>query len=119
MIKFSKSHIIFNKHVTPSFIQQTCDILHIAPLRENETYLGIPFTLSRRWTHIFQPLLQRINLKMDTWKSQLSKVGRLIMIKSFLQVIPLHLMSCLKLPQGCVLALKRPIENSIRGLPNK
>ena len=88
----------------------------MALLKDHNAYLGIPFTLTRRQTHLFQPLLQKVNLKVDAWKKYLSKAGKLIMIKSILQAIPLHLMSCIKLPQGVCLNLEKAIRKFFWGV---
>lgn len=56
--------------------------------------MGIPFSYSRHKKSLFQPLIHKLELKINSWHQKyLSKAGRMIIIQS----IPLHIMSCIKL----------------------
>lgn len=99
-INFNKSYIIFNKHATQNFKDHVCSILNITSLGESDTYLGFPFSHTRKQNHLHQPIIQKFTLKIYSWRNNfLSKADRLVMIKSILHAIPLHLMSCLKTPK--------------------
>lgn len=90
-IYFSKSQVIFNKHTSQGFKDRICSILNMNPLVDKSSYLGIPFVISRSHGNIFQPLIWKLSLKTESWhQHQLSKAGRMTMIQSVHQVIPLH-----------------------------
>lgn len=76
-----------------------CSTLNMTLLVDKGTYLGIPFMTSKIQSNIFQPIIQKLSLKNASWHQQyLSKAERLIMIQLVLQAIPLHVMSCIKIP---------------------
>lgn len=63
-------------------------------------YLGIPFSLTPKKTHLFHPCLKKLFKKLNSWHDQyLSKVGMTVMIKFVLHSIPVQIMSCIKLPK--------------------
>lgn len=97
-INFFKSYVIFNKHAFQN-LSKTLVISLTCPRGEQDAYLGI-FFHTQKQIHIYQTLLQKVTLKVASEKRHYpSKVGRLTMIKSIFQPVPLHLMPCLKIPQ--------------------
>lgn len=50
---------------------------------------------------VFQVVLDRVLSRLKGWKeSSLTKVGREVLIKAVLQVIPTNILSCLLLPRS-------------------
>lgn len=95
-IKFSKSLIIFNKHMTPRFKEYICSVLNMAPHGTNGSYLGILFSYTMSKRAIFKALVYKMNLKINFWHQHyLSKPGKLVMIQSILHASLLHIMSCI------------------------
>lgn len=75
-------------------------MLNMSNLDEQGTYFGIPFAHTKKQVYVYQPLLQKLTLRIDFWKRHsLSEAGHLIIIEWVIQAIPLHIMSCLKLLQ--------------------
>lgn len=108
-INFSKSHIMFNKHVSLVFKDHVSKRLEMPYLGNEDVYLGILFTHSCKQKQIFQPLLHKLHSKIESWqRSSLSKAGRLVMIKLVLQ--SLQLISCLRIPQ----TIYTPIDQNFR-----
>lgn len=80
-INFSKSHVIFNNHASQSLKHHVCATLNMPSLGDQGTHLGIPFSHARKQVHIYQPLIQRLASKIESWRRQtLSKPERLVMI---------------------------------------
>lgn len=98
-INFGKFHIIFNRHATQRFKDHTW-CLKYGSSWWYRSLLGDSFC----WHQITKPLIRTFTPKNQHENrflapKFLSKAGRVTMIKYVLQAIPLHLMSCLKLPQ--------------------
>lgn len=109
-VKFSKSHLIFNKKVSDQFKQHVCSTLNMPCLGETNTYLGIPFSHTKSQASRFKPLLHKFSLKVESCKKNyITMAGRLIMIKSIIQPLPLHVMSCLKLPYTISFLLEKGV----------
>lgn len=104
---FSKLHAIFHKYASSSFKQQTCTTPNMPHLGD-QGYLCIPFAHSQKQTHICKPLVQKLQLEFDSWKRLLLfKASTLTTIKSIIQAIHLHLMSCLRIPQTICLCIEK------------
>lgn len=60
--------------------------------------MGIPIDKTLRSSKIWKPINERLDRKMDSWKSKwLSWAGKLVMIKATLSAVPICLMSCLSI----------------------
>ena len=64
-------------------------------------YLGIPFGANLNQVETWQPMLDKIRKRLSNWKVNiLSKVGRVVLIKSVLNNLPMYflgLFRCQKL----------------------
>lgn len=64
-------------------------------------YLGMPMEWGRSKKEVLKFLREKMVKKMSSWKQQmLSMAGREVLIKSFINVIPIYIMSCLKFPRA-------------------
>ena len=64
------------------------------------TYLGIPLGANMKKVSSWQPILDRIQAKLQTWKSScLSRAGRLVLIKAVLNSLPLYYLSLFSMPK--------------------
>ena len=64
------------------------------------TYLGIPLGANMRKVASWQCIIDKIQKKLASWKScYLSRAGRLILIKSVLNCLPIYYLSLFKLPK--------------------
>lgn len=71
------------------------------PAEQCLKYLGYPFIKNGRHTHVLNKLLLDTHFQIFAWQHKpLSQMGRAIMIKSILLVLPTYIMSCYKVPKG-------------------
>uniref|UniRef100_J3NA39 CCHC-type domain-containing protein n=1 Tax=Oryza brachyantha TaxID=4533 RepID=J3NA39_ORYBR len=72
------------------------------------TYLGLPLSLRKLTKPDIQPLLDRFGKKIAGWKPKFLSTGdRLILIKSILFALPLHLPSVLEMPKWALKEINR------------
>ena len=63
-------------------------------------YLGIPLGANMKKAASWQQVLDKVQKRLKSWKSSsLSKAGRLIMIKSVLNSLPIYYLSLFKIPR--------------------
>lgn len=54
-------------------------------------YLGLPIGCSSRKETFWEPMLQKVNQKLASWKAEsLNQVGRLTLVKSVLDSLPIY-----------------------------
>ena len=72
------------------------------PLKECPlTYLGCPLIKGRSRLKDFEEVVLKFKAKLEGWYAKLlSNMGRVILVQSVLNVVPIHLLSCLNLPKG-------------------
>lgn len=79
---------------------------HIRCCQEKQlpvTYLGMPLTINRPHIHLFVPLTEKIERKLEGWRGRIiSRGGRLQLIISVLSSIPIYYMSCFQLPRWVI-----------------
>lgn len=64
------------------------------------SYLGIPLSIHKPSKAVLTPLIDKIANKLPGWKAPLlSKVGRLVVVKSVMSATPIHQMLVLNLPK--------------------
>lgn len=79
-------------------------------------YLGVQTIQGRVTNSMFNPLLDRINTKLDGWKMKyLSLAGRQVMALSVLATIPYYTMQVTALPSGVCEAIDMKVRNFIWG----
>lgn len=72
------------------------------------TYLGVKLHQKRLTFHDWQPLITKIEKKLQTWKgSLLSLCGRIILLNSVISAIPLYWLFIYKIPVKVRLAIDR------------
>ena len=79
----------------------------VPAIRQYEKYLGLPALVGREKKRSFIYLKERVWKKLQGWKEKLlSILGRAVLIKAVIQVIPTYTMSCFKLPKGLIKELE-------------
>jgi hypothetical protein len=73
------------------FLEDTVILVQHFPSKLPITYLGIPLAARKLKKSELQPLVDRVNDCLPTWKSKmLSKAGRALLAKAKLSAIPIH-----------------------------
>lgn len=116
-VNYSKSSLIFSKSATPLHKQAVCSFLQIPEASNDLIYLGMRLPFGRSKSQLFQYLISRIRKKTESWKSNnLSRVGKTAMIKSVIQSLPIHVMSCAtNCPSKFVISWEDLCKQKLRG----
>ena len=70
------------------------------------TYLGFPLGDHMNKCFAWKPVVERIQNKLASWKAKiLSRAGRLTLIKSVLNSLPVYFMSMFKMPKAIALKI--------------
>ncbi|KAL0410924.1 UNVERIFIED_CONTAM: hypothetical protein Slati_3682100 [Sesamum latifolium] len=95
VVNLDKSLVAFSRN-TPD---QLLSILGVRVVEQHEKYLGLPALVGRSKREIFQNLKDRIWKRLQSWKSRnLSQAGKVVLLKSVVQAMPIYVMSCFLLP---------------------
>lgn len=67
------------------------------------TYLGMPLSHRNPRKVDYQPLIQAVQARLASWKSNLlSYGGRATLVKVVLTALPLHFMQAIRIPKGVI-----------------
>src|SRR4051812_34173946 len=76
------------------------------------TYLGCPLYIGRPSRRLFDPILSKMNNKIGGWKGKLiSAGGKLVLINSVLQAIPVYYLSFMDPSSSTIKDLARLMAN--------
>jgi len=76
------------------------------------TYLGVPIFKGKPKKSYFQPIADKVKVKLAAWKSSLlSMVGRVQLIKSVIQSMLIHCLSIYSWPVSLIKDVERWIRN--------
>lgn len=97
-INFTKSSFV-PLNLNPHQINVTRTILGCQPTTLPITYLGLPLTITKPNKHLFIPLIQKMEKRLQGWRGKLlSKGGRMQLVASVLSALPIYYMAAFKLP---------------------
>lgn len=104
--KISGQLINFNKSTTnspPNTIEanrrEVCNQLEVQEIQLLGKYLGMPMSIGKSKKAAFSFLLERVDHKLQGWSNQnLSKVGKVLMLKTATQTVPNFWMSLMLIP---------------------
>ncbi|KAI4325675.1 hypothetical protein MLD38_031054 [Melastoma candidum] len=111
----NKSHNLFSPNVNSRFSRKIASETGCKIIENLGKYLGFPLRTGRVNDNAFNSVTERVRKKLAGWQTKfLSKVARVVVIKSVAEAIPAYLMSCLKWPRKA-LELDRINRNFLRG----
>jgi hypothetical protein len=100
-INFHKSSLL-GINVTSEFMDMACNFLNCAQGRLPFMYLGLPVGGNSARAITWDPLLEKISKKLFSWGNRyLSLGGRIILLNSVLNAVPIFYLSFFKMP-ACV-----------------
>lgn len=83
--------MFFNTNINSIIRDQSTRRARVTACGSFERYLGLPALAGKSKYNNFRSIKDRIWLEINNWKNNfLSKVGKEVMIKTFLQVIPTY-----------------------------
>lgn len=87
-------------------------ITGISPKQFPVIYLGVPIFQGERKMVYFEYLIDKVRRVLEGWKARLQSLsGRLILIKSVLNSIPIYTMASAYVPKGTIKRLEQIIRN--------
>lgn len=95
----------FNKSLLYGYHQDVADLISWSKILESEIgsgdilYLGANVSASSRMVKFWDPLVDKVQKKIATWKRCDSQAGRLVLLKAALDSIPVYLFSLFVMPK--------------------
>lgn len=75
------------------------------------TYMGLPLGGQPKRHSFWQPIIDKVHLKLDRWKYSLSRGGRLTLCNAVLANLPTYYMSIFQMPKSVIAELERVMHN--------
>ena len=99
-INLSKSSLTFGKNICQSLKEQIQSKLGIFSKGGAGSYLGLPECFSGSKIEMLAYIQEKMKGRMSSWYTKfLSQAGKEIILKSVAMAMPIHVMSCFKLPK--------------------
>ncbi|MCI01171.1 RNA-directed DNA polymerase (Reverse transcriptase) [Trifolium medium] len=106
-VNFWKSSLM-GIHVSQNFMDMACMFLNCREGRVPFKYLGLPVGANPRRLATWEPLLESLRNKLNSWGNKhVSLGGRLVLINSVLNSIPIFYLSFLKMPSQVIKKVTR------------
>jgi len=106
----NKSGLFVNKDCPIGLQENLANEFRVLLMVKTGKYLGIPSDWGRSKREMFAWILGRVHSKLDRWKEKLiSKGGKEVLIKFFVQVIPQYAMSIFKIPSSICKSVEKKI----------
>ncbi|XP_019416401.1 PREDICTED: uncharacterized protein LOC109327691 [Lupinus angustifolius] len=120
-VNVEKSNFICSKSFSNVRKRSFMSICGMRIVSNLENYLGIPLVHGKVRRTIFNPLIEKIQRRMSSWKSNLlNKVGRICLAKSVSTAVPIYTMQIMWLPRNVCNEMDKMTRNFIwGGDPNK
>lgn len=99
-INFSKSSLV-GINVSEDFMAMACDFLNCSAGSIPFKYLGLPVGANMRSMSTWEPLVETIGGRLNTWSTRyISFGGRIVLLNSVLNSMPIFYLSFLKMLVG-------------------
>lgn len=99
LINLDKSSVLFSKNFQAKEKEEIS--LHLGGIArvDQGKYLGLPMVVNKTKCHIFSFIKEKVKARLGSWKNKmLSLAGKEVMLKAVCMAMPIHAMSCFKLP---------------------
>lgn len=107
-VNFSKSSIVFSPNTSQTDREIVCASLQVVEVNKPGTYLGMPMSIGRNKNEVFGFLTDRVRSKLQGWVNKdISKAGKVTLLKSAAQTIPNFWMSIFLIPTGVCEGIER------------
>lgn len=114
-VGLEKNSIWFSNRVSLQLRERVALILSVPMQSVCSKYLGAPIATSAA---DYQFLITKVSAKLTSWKGKLmSQAGRVVMIKSVLQSLPVYYMATAALPKGVIDKIEALIRGFFWGKP--
>ncbi|KAL3533063.1 hypothetical protein ACH5RR_006584 [Cinchona calisaya] len=98
-INFDKSAFVFNRQTSQEMRQRIANCLGIPEVSSYQKYLHLLAIGGQSKREVFASIKDRVWKRIKEWKEQhLSIAGREVLLKTIIQSIPTHSMSCFEIP---------------------
>ena len=100
-LNYSKSCLISWNAVDHEWAKGVAETFGCLHSKCPTTYLGLPHSNNMNRTSAWKPVIDKIQSRLASWKARtLSKAGRLTLIKSVLNSLPVYYISMFKMPKS-------------------
>ncbi|CAL1375269.1 unnamed protein product [Linum trigynum] len=107
-VNLEKSAVCFSKNVAIPDQEFLAQILGVGAVGVQDKYLGLPTLIAQSKMATFRYVEERLLARLQGWaRRTLSLAAKEILLKSVASALPLHVMSCFKLPLSLCRALDR------------
>nr|KYP47723.1 Putative ribonuclease H protein At1g65750 family [Cajanus cajan] len=114
-INFLKSQLL-GFHVDTLWLQSMAMFLHCRIGSLPFTYLGLPIGANPKRLDTWQPVIEKIQKRLSSWKcDSMSFGGRITLLKSVLHSIPIYFLSFFKAPRGIISQLESLFKSFLWG----
>lgn len=101
MINYNKSEVTFSPNTCPAMKLSVCEVLGVRQVNKPGKYLGMPMCVGKSRNEVFSFLSEKVQNKLQGWcNKELSKQGKLTLVKTAAQAIPSFWMSLFLIPIG-------------------
>ncbi|XP_015940848.1 uncharacterized protein LOC107466388 [Arachis duranensis] len=99
-INFDKSNLI-SVNYEQDWVTDMCGLLGCAEVALPARYLGIPLEANPRLVKTWKPIIDNMEDKLSLWKAKsLNKDGKLVLIKSVLNSLPVYYLNLYKMSKS-------------------
>jgi hypothetical protein len=106
-VNFYKSSLI-GLNVSRDFMEAACRFLHCREGCVPFNYLGLPVGANSKKVSTWLPMLEKLRNRLDSWGNKyVSLGGRIVLLNSVLNAIPIFFLSYLKMPAKVVKLVTR------------
>ncbi|KAL0416973.1 UNVERIFIED_CONTAM: putative mitochondrial protein [Sesamum latifolium] len=98
-VNLDKSSVAFSRNTSIEHREGLARVLRVQEVQRHEKYLGLPAAVGRSKKVVFQTLIDKVWLKLQSWRCKsLSQAGKVVLLKSVVQAIPVFVMGCFLVP---------------------